>query len=71
MSKNDKSPSINDLRQELSDIVAWFEGDEFTPEAAADKFERADALVRTIEAQLTEQKNRITVLKQRFDSEAV
>lgn len=59
--------TINQKRDELSGLLAWFESDDFTLEAAVEKFEQAEKLAVDIEAELKEQKNKITVLKQRFD----
>ena len=68
MSKSDKK-TIAILRGELGELLAWFESDEFTPEEAVEKFKVAENLAETIESQLLEHKNTITVLKQRFDTE--
>jgi exodeoxyribonuclease VII small subunit len=67
MSKQNKT--IAEKRAELSELLAWFESDEFSVEMATDKFKEAEALALEIEAELTEAKNTITVLKQRFDEE--
>ena len=67
MSKQNKT--IAEKRTELSELLAWFESDEFSVEMATDKFKEAEALALEIEAELTEAKNTITVLKQRFDEE--
>jgi len=69
MSKSENK-TIAELRSELADLLAWFESDDFTPEAAVEKFKTAEALAETIEKLLMEHKNTITVLKQRFDTEA-
>ncbi len=68
MSKTDKK-TIAALRGELGELLTWFESDEFTPEEAVEKFKAAEKLAETIEVQLLEHKNTITVLKQRFDTE--
>ena len=67
MSKQNKT--IAEKRAELSELLAWFESNEFSVEMATDKFKEAEALALEIEAELTEAKNTITVLKQRFDEE--
>lgn len=69
MSKQNKS--IAEKRQELGELLAWFESDEFSVEMAADKFAEAETLALEIETELMEAKNTITVLKQRFDDESV
>lgn len=59
--------TIAEKRAQLAELLAWFESEQFTVEAAIDKFEQAEALANDIEAELMEYKNKITVLKKRFD----
>jgi len=54
---------------QLSELVAWFESDEFTIETATAKFAEAEKLAKEIETNLSEFKNEITVLKKKFDQE--
>ncbi len=68
MSKENKS--IQDKITELSQLVAWFDSDEFSLEKAMDKFKEAEALGETIEKELQLLKNDIQVVKQKFDSES-
>ncbi len=68
MSKPNKT--IQEKTAELSELVAWFDGDEFTLETALDKFKEAEALAESIEKDLTALKNDIQIVKQKFDSEA-
>lgn len=68
MSKENKT--IQEKTIELSNLVAWFDSDEFTLEAALDKFKEAEALAETIEKDLKSLKNDIQIVKQKFDSEA-
>lgn len=68
MSKENKS--IQDKITALSQLVAWFDSDDFTLETAIDKYKEAEALAETIEKELTALKNDIQVVKQKFDSEA-
>ncbi len=68
MSQQNKT--IAQKRAELSELLAWFESDEFTVEEAVDRFKTAEKLAADIEKELTEAKNTITVLKQRFDESA-
>ncbi len=67
VSKSNKT--IEEMRAELDELLQWFEGDQFVLEQAMAKFEEANKLASTIEAELTEYKNSITVLKKRFDQE--
>ncbi len=66
MSKNDKT--IQEKMNQLSELVAWFESDEFALEAAIEKYKTAETLAAEIEKDLSELKNEITVLKTKFDS---
>lgn len=52
---------------DLSEIVAWFQGEEFALEEAVSRFEKAEKLAEEIDGDLTKLKNDITVIKQRFD----
>lgn len=61
------SKTIAEKRAELAELLAWFEGQDFVLEDAIAKFEKAEALAREIEEELMQYKNKITVLKQRFD----
>ena len=65
MSKNDKT--IQEKMNQLSELVAWFESDEFELEAAIEKYKTAETLEGDIEKDLSELKNEITVLKTKFD----
>ncbi len=66
MSKNDKT--IQQKMNQLSELVAWFESDEFELETAIEKYKTAEALAGEIETDLSQLKNEITVLKAKFDS---
>ncbi|MGE5298502.1 MAG: exodeoxyribonuclease VII small subunit [Acidobacteriota bacterium] len=66
MSKNDKT--IQEKMNQLSELVAWFESDEFELEAAIEKYKTAEVLADEIGKDLSELKNEITVLKEKFDS---
>lgn len=68
MSKPNKT--IQEKTAELSNLVAWFDSDNFTLEAALDKFKEAEALAETIEQDLKLLKNDIQIVKQKFDSES-
>jgi exodeoxyribonuclease VII small subunit len=53
---------------DLGELVSWFESDEFELETALDKYKEAEKLAGEIEKDLSELKNEITVLKQKFDA---
>lgn len=67
MSKENNT--IQDKIATLSQLVAWFDSDEFTLETAIDKFKQAEELAETIEKDLKALKNDIQIVKQKFDSE--
>lgn len=53
----------------LSELVAWFESDDFVLEEAVERFKDAEKLAGDIEHDLAELKNEITVLKKKFDED--
>ena len=61
--------SIQSKIDQLNELVAWFDNDDFELELAMDKFKQAEKLATEIEADLKSLKNDINVLKQKFDSE--
>lgn len=69
MSKQNNT--IAEKREQLAELLAWFESDEFTVELASEKFAQAEKLASEIESELMEAKNAITVLKQRFDGVSI
>lgn len=66
MSKNNKT--ITEKMNTLTELVAWFEGDEFELEKALDRYRDAEKLANEIENDLSEIKNEVTVLKKKFDA---
>lgn len=67
MSNNPKkTPSISEKITQLNELNAWFESEEFELEAALDKFTEAEKLAESIEEDLAQLKNRVTVIKQKF-----
>lgn len=67
MSKPNKT--IKEKTTELTELVAWFDSDEFSLEEALDKFKAAEVLAEEIEKDLLALKNDIQVVKQKFDGE--
>ena len=61
--------SIQSKIDQLNELVAWFDNDDFELELAMDKFKQAEKLATEIETDLKSLKNDINVLKQKFDSE--
>ena len=71
MSKQDSAKtSISDKLAHLNELVAWFEGDDFSLEDALGKFEKAEELAAEIEKDLAKYKNQINIVKERFDRES-
>ena len=67
MSKSNKT--VQEKTIELTELVAWFDSEDFSLEAAMDKFKAAEALAEEIEADLVALKNDIQLVQQKFDSE--
>ena len=63
--KNDLT--ITEKTAKLSELVAWFDSDEFELEKALEKFKEAEKLAADIEHDLSALENSITVVKQSFD----
>jgi len=66
MTKNENK-TIQEKITALEGLVAWFDSDEFTLEIALDKFKEAEKLASEIETDLSQLKNDIEVVKQKFD----
>lgn len=64
-----KDKTIQEKTITLTKLVEWFDSDEFTLEAALDKFKEAEDLAADIEKDLLSLKNEINIVKQKFDSE--
>lgn len=60
MSKN----TVQDRLVQLSEMIAWFQSDEFSLEEAIEKYKEAEALAVSVEEDLTKLKNEITVIRQ-------
>ena len=67
MSKPNKT--IAQKTQKLTELVAWFDSDDFKLEAAIDKFKEAEKLADEIEKDLLNLKNEMIVVQRKFDSE--
>ena len=65
-----QNKSIQEKTTELTELVAWFDRDEFVLEQALDKFKEAEKLAQDIENDLTTLRNDIEVVKKSFDSES-
>ena len=64
---SDNNKTINQKMDELNESVEWFYSDDFNLEEATKKYESATKLAKEIEKDLNELKNKIEVLKEKFD----
>lgn len=67
MSKSNKT--VSEKTAELAELVAWFDSDDFSLEAAIEKFQVAEKLAAEIESDLKSLQNEIVVVKQKFDGQ--
>ena len=65
-----KTKNLQDKIAELGDMVAFFDTDDFDIEQALEKYKAAEKLSEEIREQMSEVKNEINVLKERFDKTA-
>lgn len=66
-----QSTTVQQKIAELSEMVAWFQGPDFTLDEAIERYKMAEALAGAIESDLKDLKNDITVLKNRFDEDTL
>lgn len=59
--------TVTEKLARLNQLTEWFESDDFELEAALDKFAEAEKLAEEIDTDLKTLKNKVTVIKQRFD----
>ena len=64
---NKKIESLQEKIDRLGEMMGFFDGDDFDIEQALTRYKAAETLSDEIAAQLSEVKNEITVLKERFD----
>jgi exonuclease VII small subunit len=67
MSQENKS--IQQKIEQLTKLVAWFDSENFSIEQALDKYKVAEKLAVEIEGDLSELKNEINIVKNKFDGE--
>jgi exodeoxyribonuclease VII small subunit len=60
--------TIQEKTKQLSELVAWFDSDEFELEEALNKFKEAEKLATEIEDDLNSLKNEIQIVKKKFDT---
>lgn len=59
--------SLRELMNEFEAVVAWFDNDDLDVETAVFKFEEGSKLTEQIEEQLIVAKNKIKIVKEKFD----
>lgn len=62
--------TIAQKTKQLSELVEWFDSEDFNLETAMEKFNIAEKLAESIEKELLVMKNDVQVLKQKFDNES-
>lgn len=69
MAKPSKNKTYQQMAEELSELVSWFEGEDIELDQAVAKYEQAMELLDQMEAYLTAAENKIKKINQRFDNE--
>ena len=64
---SDNKTNLSKKIEDLDAQVEWFYSDEFKLEDAIDKYEAASSLAKDIEKDLNDLKNRIEIIKEKFD----
>lgn len=64
-----KNKTVQQKMTELNEMVAWFQGPDFSLEEALDRYKLAEQLAEEIQTDLTNLKNDISVIKRRFEQE--
>ena len=54
--------SLRDQMEQLEEILAWFDSDEFELEAAVERYQQAARVAEQIDQRLTEIKNKVTII---------
>lgn len=62
-----ESKSLNQKIEELNKEIEWFYSDDFKLEEAILKYEETTKLAKDVEKDLNELKNKIEILKEKFD----
>lgn len=63
-----KNSTIKQKLAQLDELVAWFERDDVDIEQALEKFETAQKLANDIASELKSAKNKVEIIKKKFDS---
>lgn len=54
--------SLREQMEQLEEILAWFDSDEFELEAAVERYQQAAHVAEQIDQRLTEIKNKVTII---------
>ncbi len=65
---SEKNSNLQQKLAQLDELVAWFENDDVDIEQALKKFEAAEKLADEIGDELKSAKNKIEIIKKKFDS---
>lgn len=61
-----KKQSVAEKLAKLEELLAWFESDDVTVEAALEKYKVALALAKDVEGELQNAKNQVEIIKKKF-----
>lgn len=59
---NADNRSLREQMEQLEEILAWFDSDEFELEAAVERYQQAARVAEQIDQRLTEIKNKVTII---------
>lgn len=68
MSSPKNELTISSQLQQLDELIAWFDQNDFDLDEALKKFDEGVKLTEQLEQRLNKLENKITVLKQKFDA---
>ena len=60
--RDTQSLSLRAQMEQLEEILAWFDSDEFELEAAVERYQQAARVAEQIDQRLTEIKNKVTII---------
>jgi len=65
---NQQQKSLRELMDEFESVAAWFDNEDLDVDVAIAKFEEGSKLAEKIKQQLSEAKNKISIVKKKFDA---
>lgn len=63
---SESEKTISQKIEELRQMAAWFESDDFDIEQAIERYQAAEKLASEIEKDLNGLRNKVTILKEKF-----